>query len=140
MKNKVLNCICKTLLVFICVITCSFCLTGCNFTNSDNTDGNDKILSRSATNNDIYFNLSEEFSFSINYKIKPKVDITNLQITFTYYDKNNKPLTTKINTVGNVKKNIEYTVTVSLSEFSFLDIFKINSVSAKVTGGTVSYI
>ncbi len=108
-----------------------FFVTGCN---SENT-----ILTRDATNNDIDFDLSNEFSLNIEYAITPRVDINNLEITFKYYDKNNNLLTTKIKNIGNVKEDIVYSVTVSLTEFSFLDIFKLHSVSASVTGGTVSY-
>ena len=108
-----------------------FFVTGCN---SENT-----ILTRDATNNDIDFDLSNEFSLNIEYAITPRVDINNVEITFKYYDKNNNLLTTKIKNIGNVKEDIEYSVTVSLTEFSFLDIFKLHSVSARVTGGTVSY-
>lgn len=108
-----------------------FFVTGCN---SENT-----ILTRDATNNDIEFDLSNEFSLNIEYAITPRVDINNLEITFKYYDKNNNLLTTKIKNIGNVKEDIVYSVTVSLTEFSFLDIFKLHSVSASVTGGTVSY-
>ncbi len=108
-----------------------FFVTGCN---SENT-----ILTRDATNNDIDFDLSNEFSLNIEYAITPRVDINNLEITFKYYDKNNNLLTTKIKNIGNVKEDIEYSVIVSLTEFSFLDIFKLHSVSARVTGGTVSY-
>lgn len=97
------------------------------------------LLSRDATNSDIVFDLSNEFSLNIEYKITPIVDINNLEITFKYYDKNNNLLTTKIKNVGNVEEGIEYSITVSLTEFSFLDVFKLHSVSARVTGGTVSY-
>ncbi len=106
-------------------------LSGCN---KEST-----LLSRDAKNSDIDFDLSNEFSLNIEYKITPIVDINNLEITFKYYDKNNNLLTTKIKNVGNVEKDIEYSITVSLTEFSFLDVFKLHSVSARVTGGTVSY-
>ena len=56
-----------------------FFVTGCN---SENT-----ILTRDATNNDIDFDLSNEFSLNIEYAITPRVDINNLEITFKYYDK-----------------------------------------------------
>ncbi len=105
-----------------------------------NPDNNDNApLSRVATNNDINIDLSEEFSLSMNYKVTPKVNISNLQITFEFCDGNNQTITTKIKPVGNVTKNITTTVTVSLTEFSFVEIFKISTVTAKVTGGTVSY-
>lgn len=129
----------STLVLIPCLIVCLFCLVGCNFSNSDNTDGNTKLLSRSANNNDIYIDISQEFSLSINYVLKPNVDIDGLEITFTYYDKNQAVLTTKVKSVGNVKKGVEYTVSVSLTEFSLIQLLKFKTVSTNVTGGTVSY-
>lgn len=105
--------------------------------NPDNNDNS--LLNRVATNNDIYIDLSEEVSLSMNYKVTPKVDISNLQLTFDFYDNNNNIISTKIKSVGNVSKDVTTSVTITLSEFSFVEIFKIVKVSAKVTGGTVSY-
>lgn len=84
--------------------------------------------------------LNNDFSLSINYKITPKKDITNLEITFKYLNSNKKVLTTKIKQIGNVKEGTQYTVNVSLSEFSLTEIFNINYVEAEVTRGTVSLI
>lgn len=119
------------ILVLLFLLLGGIFIAGCN---KEST-----LLSRDAKNSDIDFNLSNEFSLNIEYKITPRVDINNLEITFKYYDKNNNLLTTKIKNVGNVEEGIEYSITVSLTEFSFLDIFKLHSVSARVTGGTVSY-
>ena len=119
------------ILVLLFLLLGGIFIAGCN---KEST-----LLSRDAKNSDIDFNLSNEFSLNIEYKITPRVDINNLEITFKYYDKNNNLLTTKIKNVGNVEEGIEYSITVSLTEFSFLDVFKLHSVSARVTGGTVSY-
>lgn len=113
-----------------------FITTRCNLNTPTNTP---QLFTRSATNNDITFDLSQEFSFNINYEITPKVDVSGLQITFQYLDSNGNILTTKIKDVGNVKKSTTYTISVSLTEFSLSQIFKIESVSARVTGGSVSY-
>ncbi len=129
----------KSFIFVCCILSCTLSFSACNFSFTENSDGNNKIFSRSATNNDLYLDLSEEFSFSINYKITPKVDISSLQVSFTYYDKNHSTMVTKVCKIGNVKEGIVYTVSVSLAEFSFIEIFKIQYVSARVTGGTVSY-
>ena len=117
-------------LLIICFSTTLF--TGCNMLSCSS-------CGRSATNNDINIDLSEEISLSVNYKILPNVNINDLEITFKYYDNNNNILSTKVKKVGNVTKGNQVTVTISLSEFSFTDIFKINYTSAEVTGGTVPF-
>lgn len=105
-----------------------------------NNNTETSLTTRAATINDISMDLKNDFSLSINYKITPKKDITNLEITFKYLDSNKKVLTTKIKQIGNVKEGTQYTVNVSLSEFSLTEIFNINYVEAEVTRGTVSLI
>lgn len=105
-----------------------------------NNNTETSLTTRAATINDISMDLNNDFSLSINYKITPKKDITNLEITFKYLDSNKKALTTKIKQIGNVKEGTQYTVNVSLSEFSLTEIFNINYVEAEVTRGTVSLI
>lgn len=100
---------------------------------------NPTLLSRSATNSDIYFKLNNDFSLSINGIITPYEDITNLQLTFIFIDKNGATITTKTKTIGNSTKNIDYTVSFSLSEFTFSQIWNIQKVGVDVTGGSVSY-
>ncbi len=105
-----------------------------------NNNTETSLTTRAATINDISMDLNNDFSLSINYKITPKKDITNLEITFKYLNSNKKVLTTKIKQIGNVKEGTQYTVNVSLSEFSLTEIFNINYVEAEVTRGTVSLI
>ncbi len=127
-KTKKLNIvICITLLLILTTIL----LTGCI---------GEKLISREATNNDINLDTSEEISFSINYKMIPYVDIDNLEITFKFYSKDNELLATKVKDVGNVIEGNQYTISISLSEFSFLDLFKINYARYSVTQGTVTYL
>ena len=131
----------KTKFKLLSIIICALLLltttlfSGCFLFGSDDEP---KLFTRDATNNDVYIDLSEDFALSINYTVTPKVDINNLQLTFKYYTKSNELLTTKTKSVGNVSKNIEYTVSVSLSEFSIFDLFKFYYTSMAVTGGTVS--
>ncbi len=136
-KNKKSNISAWIILALILFLIIGGMTTCCVFAANKELPSNEPF-SRSATNNDIYIDLSEEISLSITYEIVPQVDIKNLEITFKYHTKENKVLSTKIKNIGNVKKGINYPVSVSLGEFSFLDIFKINSTSANVTGGTVS--
>ncbi len=112
-------------LCFILMLISLTMLSGCS------------LLTRKATNADIYIDLSQEISFSINYKVKPNVDIDNLEIEFNYFDSNGTFLAYKTKNVGNVTKGQEITVSVSLTEFSLTDLFKIYSTQAKVIGGTV---
>ena len=107
--------------------------------NPDNSDGAIKPFSRSANNND--FQLEQSMEASIlnlkdSYIIIPYCDISNLQITFTYYDSSGNILINKTKDVGSVIENSSYTITVehTLSEF-----FSISKYSYSVTGGTVSY-
>ena len=118
-----------TLCFTVLIITTTLLLSAC--------DGINGIIPRDATINDIYIDTSEEISLNIKYTVIPNVDIHDLEITFKYYDKNSQLITTKVEKLGNVKKGIQYTVSVSLFEFGFLDLLKIYSVKANVTNGTV---
>lgn len=104
-----------------------------------NTDGVMKLLSRSARDSDISYNFSDELSLGITYKIVPDTDIKDLQVTIYCSDKNDSLITSKTKAVGNVKAGVEYSVTISISEFTFSEMFKIEYYRLRVTGGTVSY-
>ena len=104
-----------------------------------NTDGATKLLSRSARDSDISYNFSDELLLGITYKIVPDTDIKDLQVTIYCSDKNDSLITSKTKAVGNVKTGVEYSVTISISEFTFSEMFKIEYYRLRVTGGTVSY-
>lgn len=110
-----------------------------NKSTPNNPDGATKLLSRSATNKDINVEVSNDLSLSMNCIVKPSTDISNLQITFKFIDKNQNLITTKNKTIGNVTKNNNYSISFALSEFGLTEIFKIQAFYAEVTGGTVSY-
>ena len=111
--------------------------SGSNYGSSNSTP---QLFSRSANNGDISVQYSENIStLSDEFKIKPNVDIKNLSLTFDFYDKNLNLIKTISRSVGNVTEGLEFTVTISITEFSFTEIFKISRVSTSVTGGTVSY-
>lgn len=108
--------------------------------NSGSGNSTPQLFSRSANNGDISVQYSENITtLSDEFKIKPNVDIKNLSLTFTFYDSNLKSIKSISKNVGNVSKGLEFTVTISITEFSFTEIFKISKVSTSVTGGTVSY-
>ncbi len=97
------------------------------------------LFHRNATVNDIEIEISQEFSFSNNYTVTPKVDIADLELTFMFYDENSELLCTKVKQVGNVSEGITYTVSISLSEFSISQLWNMDRVRYTVSGGSVSY-
>lgn len=80
-----------------------------------------------------FSSLGQDFVFTSN------TDIKNLILKFSFYDSSRSLITSKTKTIGNTTKGTQYSVSFSITDFSFLDNFKINSVSIAVTGGTVSY-
>ena len=108
--------------------------------NPDNTDGNLSFKSRSANDSDIRIDTSDDISLTVQYILTPKVDIEDLEITFSFMDAEGNVLTRKVKQVGNVQENYDYTISISLSEFSLSEIFTIRLVDYNVTGGTVSYV
>lgn len=121
-----------SILFILPIIISVFLLTGCGSSGST-------LFTRAATNNDIHADLSEKISFNIEYKITPYTDIENLQVTLKFYNNNKELMTTKIKNIGDVKRNVQYSVPVSLTEFSFFDLFKITYTTIDVTKGNVSY-
>ena len=95
------------------------------------------IFTRDAKNTDIIVEVDNDFSLSVSLEVTPKVKIKDLQLTFEFLDSNGKVLTTKTKMLGNVKKDTPYSVVFSLSEFSFSQLWKINSCRTAVTGGKV---
>lgn len=128
------------IVLIVIIIAGSFIIKAIIGRTTGNTDGELKLLSRSATNNDITITKNNDFSLSIRCYITPNEDINDLELTFRFLDSNSKVKTTKTKSVGNVTENTKYTITFSLTEFSFTEIFTINSYSVNVTGGTVSYL
>lgn len=103
--------------------------------NSDRT----RFYERTATLNDITItDESLDFSsFGERMTFTPKCDINNLKITFEFM-KGNTSLQKIIKTVGNVKKNNQYSITISLTDLSW-DVIKDSfNVQCKyyVSGGT----
>lgn len=108
--------------------------------NPNNSDGNLSLKSRSANDSDIRIDTSDDLSLTVQYIVTPKVDIENLEVTFSFMDSEGNILTRKVKQIGNVQEDYDYTVSISLTEFSLSEIFTIRLVDYNVTGGTVLYI
>lgn len=105
---------------------------------SNISDSTPELLTRSAKDSDISITC-EESILNYQYKFTPQVDIADLEITFTYFDKDYNQLCSIVKMIGNVNEGIEYSVTISSSEFSFTDYFSVKYHRSTVTGGDVSY-
>ena len=134
------------LLIFFAIGLSLYLIVRCSLRASMGNDGSGssssnipQLITRSAKNSDISIDVVEDISLSNNYMLIANVDIKGLELKFTYLDKNKKIITTVEKTVGNVVKGGQYTVSVSLSEFSFLEFLKISYSQCEVIGGTVSY-
>lgn len=107
---------------------------------SVNTDGNPIKLTRAATWQDIDYNEIESISDALvakrRFNIVPKVDITNLTVTITFRDKDEKKLKNCSQSFGNVIKNSTYIMTC---EFEFIQSLKIETYQVNVSTGEVSY-
>lgn len=105
-----------------------------------NTGGNPIRLTRAATWQDIDVNEIESISDALvakrRFNIVPKVDITNLTVTITFRDKDEKKLKNCSQSFGNVIKNSTYIMTC---EFEFIQSLKIGTYQANVSTGEVSY-
>lgn len=107
--------------------------------NPTNNDGNTSITRRSANINDVTV-VNEDFDWSnIGAKIvfNPKVDIDGFELTFQFYDSGKKCLKTIVKKLGNVKKGVQISCSISIVEI--IDIlFTVDSATYTVSGGTVS--
>lgn len=99
------------------------------------------LISRNANNNDI--EIVEALNMSalgVDLVITPNTDIKNLIIKITHYDKTGNILQTQMVTLGNVKEGVQIKKTISITDLSLNDLFRIEKTSIEVVGGTVSYM
>lgn len=110
------------------------------YTSESNSDGNAKLLSRSANNGDITVDSSFDLS-SLGNKIyiMPNVDISSLVVSITVYDKDKNILTQKRQTLGNVTKGNQVSMTISITDLGLIDSLNASYFTISVVGGTVSY-
>lgn len=132
----------KALVILIALAIGIFCIVKIAecATNDENKDGNGSLISRSARTSDIDIEQSDEFSISFIFILVSEVDIEDLEVTFKFMDENKDSILNIVKQVGNVSADIQYTISISTSEISLSDRFKIEQYTYSVTGGTVSYI
>jgi len=127
-------------LIFGVVKVVEYKQTQNSYNSEGNKDGNTKLFSRSANNNDIIVDSNLDLS-SLGEKITitPQYDISSLTITITYYDKDKTALTSTSKYLGNVTKGNPVNITVSLMDLDIKVAWNTRYSSISVTGGTVSY-
>lgn len=128
-----------TILIIIVMIFSIVKISECAMA-QNNKDGNTSLTSRSALRSDIYLQGSDNSIFSLQYKLNPREDINNLEITFIFKDKDKIIFDTIVKYIGNVKEGNTYTISISISEFSSSSIYEQFYYSYDVTGGTIDYI
>lgn len=140
---------------FIVIIVLSVCIFGIvkliqyqqtkqpvdgQHTTQGNLDGTSHLFRRSANLNDVTISTELDLaSFGSKIIIMPKVDISMLEITVNFLDSNKKLLTSTSKQVGNVKKGVQATFSISLFELGFSVAWNTKYNTVAVTGGTVSY-
>ena len=126
--------ICVTIVTIIMLITLFIGLVYC----SSASNKFSSINYREAKTSDITISVDNSLALSYNIIVIPKYNIKDLQLTVKFYDANKTLLSTKTKTLGNVTKNSRYTVSFSISEFSFSSLLTINNCACAVTGGTIT--
>lgn len=84
---------------------------------------------------DISITRNEEGILSQEFELKAKKDIDDLEVTFTFYNSENKVVGMIIKTFPFVKENNTYLISIAASDFSFSDLLTVNSFSWEITGG-----
>lgn len=111
-----------------------------SITSQGNSDGDTKLLSRSARNSDIKVVSDLDLSsLGAKYTITPQTDISNLSITISFLDSNKKVLTSIEKPLDNVKESVQVSFSISLIDLSLSVAWNTQYESWTVTDGTVSY-
>ena len=109
-------------------------------TTQGNTDGNTHLFKRSANINDITYDYDLDLmSLGEKITILPQTDIDGLVITINFLDSNKKILTSISKSLGNVKKGVQVSFSISLMDLGLSVALNTQYNSIAVTGGTVSY-
>lgn len=125
--------------IFLSLILCFVLLfSGCGVFSSGG-DSEQKLLHRAARTSDIAFSDEYDFPISVNFIIRPYYDIDDLEITINYIDTKGNTFKTEKKVIGSVLKGHEYKFQVKLTDFTFLEMFKLDSCTYYVSGGYVSY-
>ncbi len=96
------------------------------------------IIPRNATNADIDISCNPDFlSVGIKCTITPKVNINGLEIAFEFYE-DNKKINRISKSVGDVKQDKQYNISLSLYEISLDTTFNATDYTVTVISGTAT--
>ena len=108
--------------------------------NQGNSNSSNKLFTRKANTNDVIVDYDMDLSnFGMKCVVYPQTDINNLELTIEFLDSNKKVLTTKVKTLGNVKKGVQASFSISIGELGLSVAWKTEYSRISVSGGSVSY-
>lgn len=143
LKGFVIFFLVATLLIgaFICVVflsDASSSATGSASNGATPSNGYHFEVGRKASNSDILFDCDIDLSsFGAKYTVTPQTDINNLVIELGFFDGNKNELSTQEKTIGNVKKGVQVSFSISLTEMSFSTVWNTKYISCRVVSGRV---
>ena len=76
----------------------------------------------------------------MDFNVHSYENINDLEVTFVFRNKDGAIISTKVKTIGDVKRNKNYVVTIKFTEFTITEIMRIERISAYVSDGRTSYI
>ena len=88
----------------------------------------------------IFIDLDQKISLNMDFNVHSYENINDLEVTFVFKNKDGTIISTKVKTIGDVKRNKDYVITIKFTEFTITEIMKIESISAYVSGGRTSYL
>ncbi len=99
----------------------------------------EEVTSRKVTSSDISIDFDYSFPVSLAIKITALKDIRELVLTINYLDSNGNTVKTSRKVFGDFYEGETKTQEISLTEFSWDELKKIDSCSAKIYSGTVFF-
>lgn len=124
----------------IIIARCTQADTGTSSAGSSASNGYHIEVGRRANNGDILFDCDLDLSsFGAKYTITPQSDINNLVIELGFFDSNKNELCTQEKTIGNVKKGVQVSFSVSLLDISLSTAWNTRYVSCRVVDGRVPF-
>lgn len=124
----------------IIIARCTQADTGTSSAGSSASNGYHIEVGRRANNNDILFDSAFDFSsLGVKYTITPQSDINMLVIELRYFDDDNNELSMQEKNLGNVKKGVQVSFSVSLLDISLSTAWNTRYVSCRVVDGRVPF-
>lgn len=111
-----------------------FCLTGCSLIGC-NPERNEEYT-REVKNNEVIVEMQSNTLY-FEFKVRPQINIDDLQITIAFYDKNNFPVGARTKDLGKVVAGNEYSIQFNSSDFTTKEMFAISKWKYLRARGTV---